>query len=77
MDDDSSWIELHLVAGLRAHVSSAGSEAGTRARVGSVGRRDRVRLPDIHLSAAGTRGTSARVGRGAVPALDVSLSVDV
>ena len=64
---------IYLVTSGRALVTSACGETGTRARVGSIGRRDRVRLPDIHLGAASTVLTAARVGRGTVPAEDVSL----
>ena len=56
----------------------AGSETRALAGMRGVGGRDGVGLPDVHLGAAGASVTLAGVGvvLSAVPALNVSLSVD-
>jgi len=56
--------------------SSAGQKTGGLADVRSVGSRDGVGLPDVHLGAAGTVGTgsSIGVGRRSGPSLNVCLS---
>jgi hypothetical protein len=58
---------------------SARYKTRTRARVGSVGSRDGVGLPDVHLGAASTDLAGSRVGvsGGGVPSLEVGLAVDV
>ena len=64
--------------GSTARVTFASMLSELGARVRSVGSGDGVGLPDVHLGAAGTDVTLAGVGvvLRAVPALDVSLTVD-
>ena len=54
--------DTYLVASGVALGASACGEASARAWMGSDSGGDRVGLPDIHLSAAGSDRTGARVG---------------
>jgi len=66
------------VIGTTARGASALVETGGGTRMGGVGRRDGVGLPDIHLVTAGTSttGSSVRVVVGWLPAFDVGSSSD-